>query len=152
MKTIINTIDQSILDGISSYEAKIKVIEANKDKHIKHLQKLKDTIPELEKEFENQGLSIHSLNSTKTGMNTDWEDGDSLNVSMKCSIINKNKVRLLKHSRGGKNSQRLKEKASKLQNTIKDNTSVESVSVNQYSFESKDKERELISLTIWIKL
>lgn len=94
----------------------------------------------------------------KTGRLSDvWVDGDSLLVSLSLTPTTKSKIRYIKdkgYDRNGrnKNYSKLKAQAEKLQQFLSKKLSVDTVSVNEFSFETESsKPSGDILVKFWIK-
>lgn len=105
-----------------------------------------------------QNLEISQLSPRKTGINNDWEDKDYLHVSLQLKPTS-NKFKFIKEAGfdkhgNGRNQSKLQERAQKLSEAIKTGTGLDSVSVNEFSFEIKeghDTSKKTILVVFWVK-
>tara|TARA_B100000953_G_scaffold290249_1_gene275090 strand:+ start:10604 stop:11083 length:480 start_codon:yes stop_codon:yes gene_type:complete len=136
--------------------AKKQQIDLNLARLTASLTALEAELPALEKSLNNQGLSITKVSYSKTGMGTDWEGNDSLNVNIEAEP-NSGKFRFITNkgydSRGGAiNRKQLEVKSKKIEGNIIAETNLTAVQVNPYSLEIEEfQNRRVVLITTWIK-
>lgn len=134
------------IDAIKNYETKLK----------EHVNKLKDKLPLLEMAAEEYGTTIGYLNFHKTGDSGVWPEGDKLWVTLSLIPTEKSKIRYIKdkgYDQNGrnKNDSELNAQAEKLQQFLREKLSVDTVSVNKFSFEvGSSKPSSGILVELWI--
>lgn len=156
-------LDQLIKARAEQKQAKIDKINFNEGQMFVHLMKVKELYPALVETLAKQKLEIATISPVKTGMSSDWEDGDHMKVALRVKPIS-NTFKFIKfggYNKDGRglNQTRLQTRATKLADAIKAGTGLESVNVNPFSFEygnRTDKPTEVMDRTIlvdfWIKL
>src|SRR5574343_593918 len=98
---ILTTMDlrENIQNLITSIEVKrkqdIERVIYNSDRHSMAMSHLLDILEPLTSTLEKEGFSIVGLLTSKTGLQGDWSESDSLNVSLSLKPVAK-KVKFLK--------------------------------------------------------
>lgn len=151
----ISKVNSSIESMVTKSEEKINQINDYTKKYTEKLEQFKKIIPSLEKAVSNYGGKISRLSYHKTGKDDTWENDDTFIVSFSITPTEKSKIKFIKDEGftkegRGKNDTKLETQAEKLRDYLKENLSLNSVSVNKYSFEQKDVSKGNILVDIWL--
>jgi len=121
-----------------------------------HVLKVMQVLPSFEKTVHKEGFEVSDIRVAKTGMGSNWEEGDHMRVSATLVPVS-NKVKFVPDrgyasSGAGRNKKQLEAKATKLSEAIEKGTGLDAVSVNPFSFEEADPgKKNRVLIDFWVK-
>lgn len=141
------------------FDQVIEIAKRNRNKSIDHLNKAAEVLPNVEKALKELGLNVESFGASKTGINSNWCEEDSLRVSLTAIPTPGNKKFRWIYDAGfdsqgrGKNKKRLQEKATTISEHIFSVAKVKA-SINPYSLEVGRRQTEetgSVIIEFWVK-
>lgn len=147
---------EAVENSQKRYDNELERLRYNKERYEFFIEKVKEVAPKFEEALRKQGLEIENFYCGKTGTNSDWRAEDYMHCSVSAKPFN-NKIKFVESigfnkSRDGRNHLQLTNKADRLRVFIKNETRLESISVNQYCFEIKEKgKKNSILIDFWIE-